>query len=161
MIGGMTANLVSVKGIIAGIDPGTKRLGFALYDPKTDRFLDVGWRGFVGDSLMARLHSVRLIVREILPKRTEATLVAVERMFSKANSADFALAVVSYFVQERAWRLGIRCVQVATGTAKAAATGSGRADKREVRAVLKARYEGEYTEDEADAMAVCLGAVGM
>lgn len=147
---------------ILGIDPGTRALGYAIYDSERDDLLDVGLWELKGKEVDDRLDLVAPAMVDLLPGGCNIDLVAVERMFSTGNSADAALAVVAYLVRRRARCLGIPHVEIPAASVRKIVVGKGNAKKPEVLAYLVQRFGWEFpTTDASDAAAVAVAGASL
>lgn len=84
-------------------------------------------------------------------------LIAYEKPHFRGYPATFLLVGFATRVEEFAYRRGIKCVGLHSGTMKLHITGSGRAEKTDVIAAVKKRFKIDKAlgDDEADALS-CL-----
>jgi len=148
---------------VLGIDPGLTRCGIGVVDGTIGRPLSMVEFGVVrtpsDDHVSTRLLTISTEVEAWLDKhRPDA--VAVERMFSQHNVRTvMGTAQASGVVMTAAARRGLSVVQHTPSEVKAAVTGSGRADKRQVAAMVTRllRLPGPpKPADAADALALAI-----
>jgi crossover junction endodeoxyribonuclease RuvC len=148
---------------VLGVDPGLTRCGLGVVDGEPGRALSLAAAGVVrtpsGDDVAARLLALEREVGDWLDThRPDA--VAVERVFSQRNLRTVmgtaqagAIAIVC------AARRGIPVALHTPSEAKAAVTGSGRADKPQVTAMvtrLLRLTDPPRPADTADALALAI-----
>lgn len=148
---------------VLGVDPGLTRCGLGVVESgpgRSVRMIAVGVvRTPVGDEPQERLLSLQTEIDEWLAEhRPDA--VAVERVFAKANiKGIMGTAQASAVPMLAAARLGLPLALHTPTEVKAAVTGSGRADKAQVTAMIT-RVLGLDTPprpaDAADALALAI-----
>lgn len=147
---------------VLGIDPGTRCLGWALYDTARGELLDAGVYDLpdVGDA-DERVRHVPGVLRELIPHGCNLDLVAVEKQFSRDNCADRPLHVVAWMVKTRAREVGLPPpVEIPAASARKAVVGRGNATKPEVLACLRERLGYDFpSTDASDAACVAVAAV--
>lgn len=121
---------------VLGVDPGLTRCGLGVVDGlpgRRLRLVEVGVvRTPVGDDPAERLLTLQTELDEWLA-RTRPDVVAVERVFAKANiKGIMGTAQASAVPMLAAARLGLPLVMHTPSEVKAAVTGNGRADKAQV-----------------------------
>ncbi|MDQ6687043.1 MAG: crossover junction endodeoxyribonuclease RuvC [Actinomycetota bacterium] len=125
---------------VLGVDPGLTRCGLGVVDGSVGRPLSLVEVGVVtspaGDPIEQRLVRVVTGIEEWLD-RTRPDAVAVERVFSQHNvKTVMGTAQVSGLALVAAARRGIPVALHTPSEVKAAVTGSGRADKAQVGAMV-------------------------
>ena len=148
---------------VLGVDPGLTRCGIGVVEGgvgKPLRLVEVGVvRTPAGDPVHERLLTLQTEMDEWL-RRLEPDAVAVERVFSQANLASvMGTAQASAIPMLAAARLGLPLALHTPTEVKAAVTGSGRADKAQVAAMVTRilRLDRRPTPaDAADALALAI-----
>jgi crossover junction endodeoxyribonuclease RuvC len=148
---------------VLGIDPGLTRCGLGLVDGAAGRPLTLVDVDVVRTSrdveLAQRLLRVERRIDEWL-ERYAPDAVAVERVFSQANvTTVMGTAQASGVAMVAAARRGIPVALHTPSEVKAAVTGSGRADKRQVTSMvtrLLALPSSPSPADAADALAIAI-----
>lgn len=149
--------------VILGIDPGTARCGYGLVDDAKGQ-LNLIECGLVetpaSSPLTDRLQSIHARIRQLIDMR-HPEAVAVEELFF-ANNAKTALAVgqARGVVLLAAAASGVPVAEYTPLQVKQAVTGYGRADKEQVRAMVKtilnlADLKGHDDASDALAIAIC------
>jgi Holliday junction resolvasome RuvABC endonuclease subunit len=155
---------------ILGIDPGTRRLGWAVYDSELGLIEDSSCVDFKEKDVDLRLQSVRSTVHELIYEISTVNhhkeyvglvdLVAYEMMFSTGNSADAPLAVCAWMIRMESKMAGVPVIGIPHTSAYKAVTEDGKSTKEDVQAVLCSLFCHEFlSTDESDAAAVALAAV--
>ena len=121
---------------VLGIDPGLTRCGLGVVDGKGSQILtmiDVGViRTTVGAPLEMRLLELETQISEWII-RVQPDVIAVERVFSQLNvKTAMATGQAAGVALLLAAKAGIPVVMHTPSEVKAAVTGSGRADKKQV-----------------------------
>ena len=124
---------------VLGVDPGLTRCGIAVVDGRATSVVAVDVdviRTPPGEDIALRLHALELAFEEwVVRYRPEA--VAVERVFSQHNVRTvMGTAQASAVAMLCATRRGIPVTLHTPSEVKAAVTGSGRADKDQVGAMV-------------------------
>ncbi|MEO8106294.1 MAG: crossover junction endodeoxyribonuclease RuvC [Actinomycetes bacterium] len=148
---------------VLGVDPGLTRCGFGVVDGAPGRRLtmvDVSVaRSSPDDPLERRLLAIERAF-EIVLDASQPDAVAVERVFSQHNVRTvMGVAQVSGVVLAAAARRGLPVALHTPSEVKAAVTGSGRADKTQVGAMvarLLGLTEAPKPADAADALALAI-----
>ncbi|MDQ6935353.1 MAG: crossover junction endodeoxyribonuclease RuvC [Actinomycetota bacterium] len=125
---------------VLGVDPGLTRCGLGVVDGSVGRPLSLVAVGVVtspaGEPIEQRLFRVVTGIEQWLD-RTRPDAVAVERVFSQHNvKTVMGTAQVSGLALVAAARRGIPVALHTPSEVKAAVTGSGRADKAQVGAMV-------------------------
>jgi crossover junction endodeoxyribonuclease RuvC len=125
---------------VLGIDPGLTRCGFGVVDGSVGRpllLVDVDVIRTAQDTdLAGRLLEIEQRLVDWLD-RYEPDVVAVERVFSQSNlTTVMGTAQVSGVALATTARRGVPVVLHTPSEVKAAVTGSGRADKRQVTSMV-------------------------
>jgi crossover junction endodeoxyribonuclease RuvC len=139
---------------VLGVDPGSSRTGWglltgsaarpALFDCGTIRLRD-------GMPFAEKLHVLQLRFREVV-ERVEPTVAAVESPFHGVNArAAFQLAQARGVILAVLGGAGIHVVEYPPATVKKAVTGTGRAEKTQVRTMLRTILGGAAGADSLDA----------
>ncbi|MGP9693721.1 crossover junction endodeoxyribonuclease RuvC [Brachybacterium sp. AOP25-B2-12] len=148
---------------VLGVDPGLTRCGIGVLDAGAGRgahLVDVGViRSDPDDGIDRRLLRISGGLREVI-ERHAPDVVAVERVFSQNNTPTvMGTAQVSGIAILLAAERGIPIAMHTPSEVKAAVTGSGRADKKQIQAML-VRLLGlpgpPRPADAADALAIAL-----
>ena len=148
---------------VLGIDPGLTRCGLGVVDGSPGRPLTLVEVGVARSSpeldIADRLHLVDVEI-EAWIERHSPDVVAVERVFSQHNVRTvMGTAQVSGLAMVAAARRGIPVALHTPSEVKAAVTGSGRADKAQVGAMvarLLRLAEAPRPADAADALALAI-----
>jgi crossover junction endodeoxyribonuclease RuvC len=148
---------------VLGVDPGLTRCGLGVVDGSPGRplhLVDVGVvRTGAADGIGARLVAVERAVEEWL-ERLAPDAVAVERVFSQHNVRTvMGTAQASAVAITCAARRGIPVALHTPSEVKAAVTGSGRAEKDQVSAMVSRLLRLESAPrpaDAADALALAI-----
>src|ERR1700745_3809260 len=125
---------------VLGVDPGLTRCGVGVVDGAPGRALSLGWVGLIRtaptDDIAVRLLAIETEIEQWLDA-CQPDAVAVERVFSQQN-----VRTVMGTAQARAGaivcaaRRGLPVALHTPSEVKAAVTGSGRADKAQVTAMV-------------------------
>lgn len=148
---------------VLGVDPGLTRCGIGVLDAGRGRgatLVDAGViRSAPDDGIDQRLLSISRGLEEAI-ERHAPDVVAVERVFSQNNiSTVMGTAQVSGIAILLAAQRGIRIAMHTPSEVKAAVTGSGRADKKQIQTTLVRilRLDAPpQPADAADAVAIAL-----
>lgn len=148
---------------VLGVDPGLTRCGVGVLDSgagRSARLVDVGViRSRHEDPIDQRLLAISRGLRQVIELHAP-DVVAVERVFAQDNTPTvMGTAQVSGIAILLAAERGIPIAMHTPSEVKAAVTGSGRADKKQIQAVL-VRLLGlpgpPRPADAADALAIAL-----
>lgn len=148
---------------VLGVDPGLTRCGYGVLDAGHGRgatLVDVGViRSAPEDTIDLRLLAISRGLEEKLEEHAP-DVVAIERVFSQNNTSTvMGTAQVSGVAILLAAQRGIRIAMHTPSEVKAAVTGSGRADKKQIQMVLVkilGLSEAPRPADAADAIAIAL-----
>jgi crossover junction endodeoxyribonuclease RuvC len=148
---------------VLGVDPGLTRCGLGVVDGAPGRrmtLVEVSVaRSHRDEPLEQRLLAIECAVEQVLDA-TKPDAVAVERVFSQHNVRTvMGVAQVSGVVLAAAARRGLPVALHTPSEVKAAVTGSGRADKDQVGAMvarLLGLQEAPKPADAADALALAI-----
>lgn len=125
---------------VLGIDPGLTRCGVGIVEGRIGRPLDLVDVGVVRTTPDLPIEQRLLLIRRGIEAWIEATTpdaIAVERVFSQANvKTVMGTAQVSGLALVAAADRGIPVTMHTPSEVKAAVTGSGRADKAQVGAMV-------------------------
>ncbi len=121
---------------ILGIDPGSRVLGWALFDTAAQTLTDVGFVRLQGPRL-GRLDQLDLALPPIIALSDQ---VAMERQFSAGNHGDRLLHSIATLIQRACHRAGKPCREIPVASARLAVVGKGNADKAAVRLCLHMDY---------------------
>jgi crossover junction endodeoxyribonuclease RuvC len=125
---------------VLGVDPGLTRCGIGVVDVERNRRASMVAVGVVGTSPEETLDRRLLVIATAIDEwldRYEPDVLAVERVFSQLNvSTVMGVAQASGVVIAAAARRGIPVALHTPSEVKAAVTGSGRADKDQVTAMV-------------------------
>jgi crossover junction endodeoxyribonuclease RuvC len=149
--------------IIIGIDPGLTMTGVAVYDTRTQSFIDVyAVGGPTGMKVEGKCEYIRGHVLAYVDQYVhKGAIFAIEE-----NHATHGHSMQSAFKQreligvmaERALGLGMEVVRVAPTSAKKALTGSGKADKRDMSmAAMELLDISDLTKKSREAVADAMG----
>lgn len=148
---------------VLGVDPGLTRCGIGVLDAgngRTARMVDVGVvRSSAQDGIEQRLLEIAAGLRAAIEEHAP-DVVAVERVFSQANTSTvMGTAQVSGIAILLAAERGIRIAMHTPSEVKAAVTGNGRADKKQVQTMMAKLLRLDappQPADAADALAIAL-----
>lgn len=148
---------------VLGIDPGLTRCGFGVIDVRRDRTASLVAVGVLATSpelpIERRLLAIGDGIDALLAEHSPDS-VAVERVFAQHNLRTvMGTAQAAGLVLERAARAGIPVGMHTPSEVKAAVTGYGSADKRQVAAMVTrilSLAETPRPADAADALALAL-----
>lgn len=150
--------------IIAGIDPGTVRIGFAFLEKQTGEpeLLDYGCIDLVGTKdQIVRLSLIRQGVSRLIAKYRPEVLATEKLFFSVNRKTAIPVAEARGVIINTASELGLEILEFNPMEIKMALTGYGRADKlqiqRMVAGILKLKTAPK-PDDAADAIALALTA---
>lgn len=126
--------------MILGIDPGLASTGYAVVERAGGRMRPLDWgviRTAPADPHPERLLAIYVRVTELLDAH-EIEAAAIESWFvHPVSKAAMGMAESRGAVQVAIARAGIAIVEYSPNTIKQAVTGSGRADKAQVRAMVE------------------------
>ncbi len=149
--------------IILGIDPGVARVGYGLvqrHDDDRVAFLDCGVLTTPpGDSLAHRLHTIYTDLCDLLTEFKPQALAIEQIFFGRNVSTAFAVGHASGVIQLAAAQRKVRVHTYRPAEIKRALTGSGKADKTQVQAMVTLQLQLSATpqpDDAADALAIAL-----
>lgn len=153
--------------ITLGIDPGYGRMGYAVIegDVGSERLLDVGCIETSPNNTHAeRLCEIANCIRTLFETHQPTRLSIETLFFSKNQTTGLAVAEARGVVLAIAGAFGVEVREFGPGQVKAAVTGYGSADKRQVQEMVKRMLKLDAVptpDDAADACAVALaGLVG-
>lgn len=153
--------------LVVGLDPGLGRLGYAVLQGTIGNPQIITFGCF--ETSPKESHAIRLVqiggAVESLLKKYQPTVIGIERLFFSKNVKTAlvvgeARGVISYMVQKNHCRLA----EFSPQEVKLAATGQGRADKKQVQKMLKLIFNLPALpkpDDAADALALALCALGV
>lgn len=148
---------------VLGVDPGLTRCGIGVVDGAAGQALRLVDAGVIRTPPDAELGQRLLMIADALAERIEQhrpDVVAVERVFSQHNVRTvMGTAQVSGVAIVAASRAGVRVALHTPSEVKAAVTGSGTADKRQVGVMvmrLLRLREVPTPADSADALALAV-----
>lgn len=149
--------------IVLGVDPGYERVGYAIVikeERKKEEVLVSGCiRTSADDPFAARLHQIGQEIEQLISKH-HPTILAIEDLYF-ANNAKTAMAVSQArgVIIYTASCHNLKCFEYTPLQIKSTITGSGRADKKQMMALIP-RLATIHTvpklDDEYDAIAVAL-----
>ncbi|NVM97894.1 crossover junction endodeoxyribonuclease RuvC [Arthrobacter sp. SDTb3-6] len=148
---------------VLGVDPGLTRCGLGVVDVAPNRTATLAGVGVVGSSHELPLDARLLVIANAIDRWLDVfkpEVLAIERVFAQTNlSTVMGVAQVSGVVMVAAARRNIPVAMHTPSEVKAAVTGSGRADKASVTAMV-ARIlrldEPPRPADAADALALAI-----
>jgi crossover junction endodeoxyribonuclease RuvC len=148
---------------VLGVDPGLTRCGFGVLDAGRGRSATLVDVGVVRSSPEEGIDQRLLVISRGLEEKIEEhapDVVAIERVFSQNNTSTvMGTAQVSGIAILLAAQRGIRIAMHTPSEVKAAVTGSGRADKKQIQTMLVKLLHLEAPPkpaDAADAIAIAL-----
>ncbi|MCU6478808.1 crossover junction endodeoxyribonuclease RuvC [Arthrobacter sp. A2-55] len=148
---------------VLGVDPGLTRCGLGVVDVAANRTATMVAVGVVGSSHEQSLDGRLLVIAEAIDQWLDAfkpDVLAIERVFAQTNlSTVMGVAQVSGVVMVAAARRRIPVAMHTPSEVKAAVTGSGRADKASVTAMvvrILRLTEPPRPADAADALALAI-----
>ncbi len=146
--------------IVLGIDPGSHRTGWGVVwcEGSVLRHLASGILSGEGDTLSARLCAIADAL-DVLLARHQPEAVAVETIFHAKNSQSALLLGHARGVALlSAARAGAQVFEYTAGQIKQATVGRGRADKEQVRTMVRAilGLQGPLGLDASDALAAAI-----
>jgi crossover junction endodeoxyribonuclease RuvC len=148
---------------VLGIDPGLTRCGYGVLDAGKGRdavLVDVGVvRSSPDEAIDRRLLEISRGLERVLEQHAP-DVVAIERVFSQKNTSTvMGTAQVSGVAMLLAAQRGIRIAMHTPSEVKAAVTGNGRADKKQIQTMLVRLLHLDAPPspaDAADALAIAL-----
>lgn len=150
--------------IVLGIDPGTKRIGYALIDCNTQKptLIDAGLLSVVGKDRDAERVAIHRSTDELL-ERWKPKLVAVERLFFEKNQKTaMQVAEARGIILLTAALRKTTLTEYTPLEVKKAVTGDGKADKLQVEKIVRMTVDGAERltahDDVFDAIAIALSA---
>lgn len=145
---------------IIGIDPGTKRMGFACLDTEDNTILNAGHYDFSGKDVDIRLLDIERRLSDIFYyERRWFDTVAYEKMFSMGNAADAPLAVVAWMIRKYCKMTGVEFIEIPHTSVYKEITGDGKSTKEDVKAFLESLYDTHFVSlDASDAAAIAIAA---
>ncbi len=155
----ITLNLVPLETSVLGVDPGSRKFGWAVVRQRgqvTER-VDGGVVRMYGD-LPARLGEILLKIQSLLAEQAVSAL-AIESAFVHDNARTaLVLGQARGLPIAVAAARGLPVFEYAPATVKRAIAGSGRADKHQMRHMIAATLglDSLPAEDEADALAIAV-----
>lgn len=145
------------------MDPGLTRCGLGVVDVAPNRTATLVGVGVVGSSHELTLDARLLVIANAIDQWLDAftpDVLAIERVFAQTNlSTVMGVAQVSGVVMVAAARRGVPVAMHTPSEVKAAVTGSGRADKASVTAMVTRILrlnEPARPADAADALALAI-----
>ncbi|MBK0329821.1 crossover junction endodeoxyribonuclease RuvC [Brachybacterium sp. MASK1Z-5] len=148
---------------VLGVDPGLTRCGYGVLDAGRGRSATLVDVGVVRSSPEEGIDQRLLVISRGLEEKIEEhapDVVAIERVFSQNNTSTvMGTAQVSGVAILLAAQRGIRIAMHTPSEVKAAVTGSGRADKKQIQTMLVKLLHLEAPPkpaDAADAVAIAL-----
>jgi len=150
---------------ILGVDPGTRTVGYAVIDPRSDRWqapFDYIECGIIetdpAEPVLARLGTIAETLQEIIAE-FEPGVLAIEKAFYGRNAASaLKLGQARGAIMLLALQHGLGVAEYAPSEIKQAVVGHGRATKEQVqeRVRLLCRLERAPKSDAADAVAIAM-----
>lgn len=148
---------------ILGIDPGYQRIGYAVLEAYRDRKPVLAESGVfetsAADPFPVRLVQMRDALREVI-ERLEPTELALEELYwSKNVKTAIAVAQARGVLMLTASELGLEVAEYSPTTLKLGLTGSGNADKGQVKYMVEQMLklpQAKRLDDEYDAIALAL-----
>jgi crossover junction endodeoxyribonuclease RuvC len=143
---------------ILGLDPGTRKVGFGLIEKNRNK-IKVAKYGVISTgraSVAERLKFIFIRLQKLLEKE-KPNQVALEKIFfNKDPIATIKIGEARGVIQVSASLHNIQIFEYTTSAVRKAVTGSGRADKEEVKKMicLLLGIEGDLPEDASDALAL-------
>lgn len=146
--------------IILGIDPGFNRLGFALLE-KNQSVLNILDSGLIetesGKDYQDRILEIGLAIENIINKYSP-NILAIEKLFFTTNQKTaLKVSEVKGIVMYLCALKSIPCVEYTPLEIKSAICGYGKADKKQIRDMLKLSFKNyalPKNDDACDAIAV-------
>lgn len=148
---------------ILGVDPGYQRTGYAVLEASRERkavLVESGvFETSAADPFHLRLVQTRDALREVI-ERLEPTELALEELFwSKNVKTAIAVAQARGVLMLTASEMGLEIAEYAPTVLKLGLTGSGNADKGQVKYMVEQMLklpEAKRLDDEYDAIALAL-----
>lgn len=146
--------------IILGIDPGFNRLGFALLE-NNQSVLNILDSGFIetesGKDYQERILEIGIAVQDII-KKHKPDILAIEKLFFTTNQKTaLKVSEIKGVVMYLCAFQKIPCVEYTPLQIKSAVCGYGKADKKQIRDMLKLSFKNYVlpkNDDACDAIAV-------
>lgn len=147
--------------LILGIDPGSRYTGYGLVEKEGDRLRAIEHGRFscaAGTPLPERLHQLSRNLEELMD-RARPDAVALETPFHGLNSRSLIVlaqargALLSAIAARR-----LQILEYSPAEVKSAVSGNGRADKKQVAAMVRLilKVQGPASADATDALAVAI-----
>jgi len=152
---------MNLKKNILGIDPGIERTGWCVihsYDPSIQSGLILTSSN---DLLWRRLYELQTQIEKIIQEHN-INLLAIEKFIAtkKIESKLQQVLQARGVILSLAGKFQLRVLEIAPNTIKKAITGSGKANKNDIKNALHLIYKIEhkkgYTDDVYDAIAIAL-----
>ncbi len=140
---------------ILGIDPGYERCGFGVIEG--GKALAYGVITTPKGEIADRLREIAVDLRAIIKKHKPDALVIEDLFFSKSVTTAMKVAMVRGVVMLLAVENGMTVLEVKPNEVKLALTGYGRADKKQMQAMVKTVFKLKTVprpDDAADALAI-------
>jgi len=150
---------------ILGIDPGYERLGIAVLEKNGGKECVLFSACFKTSPKLEFPERLNLISEEIgrVVKKYKPEVLAIETLFLNTNQKTaMRVAEVRGVVLNEATKEGLRIFEASPPQIKTATTGYGRADKEQMKKMVKMLVNieaGRESDDELDAIAVALTAL--
>src|SRR5919109_4612710 len=148
--------------MVIGVDPGTHRTGYGVIAEQEGRPVALDW-GVISPRpslpLPAKLQTIYTALQACLETHHPDTLAVEELFFAKNVRSAVTLAHARGVTLLAAAAVGVEVVEYSPLEIKQAVVGYGRADKREVQAMVQVllNWRGPMPpEDAADALAIAL-----
>ncbi len=147
--------------IILGIDPGSRHTGYGLIEKQGDRLLTVEHGRFscsAGTPLPERLHQLSRDLGALID-RARPDAVALETPFHGINSRSLiVLAQARGALLAAVAARELQVLEYSPAEVKSAVSGNGRADKKQVAAMVRLilKLEERASADATDALAVAI-----
>lgn len=148
--------------IVLGVDPGTAITGFGIVKAEGDRLelVDFGCiRTEAGAAMTHRLRDIHSSINHLIAKHNPDILAVEELFFNRNVTTAIAVGQARGVVLLSAALGGLEVLEFTPPQVKQAVTGYGRADKRQVQAMVKTILglpEVPKPDDAADAVAIAI-----
>jgi hypothetical protein len=150
---------------ILGIDPGTRKVGWAIFDTELQSFTSHGHSIFDDPDIDYRLEGIRIWLFRMLESTwRDVSIVSYEKMFSNGTSADAPLATFTWLLRIATKKSfskddAVEIKEIPHSLAYKLVCGEGSVEKKWVKSVLELTYNAKFsTLDESDAAAMALAA---